>query len=76
MKFKDAHDDETVPSKREPTGLIVNASGIFEKMDHLTLHLLVMDEEITTIYFKTKFFCVLFTVVNIMIMILINIIMQ
>ena len=53
MKFRDAHEDESVESEREPTGLIVNASGVFEKMNNITLHLLAMESEINAIYFKT-----------------------
>ena len=75
MKFRDAHGDESVVSEREPTGLIVNASGVFEKMNNITLHLLAMESEMNTIYFKTIAFCVLFTVVNLISVVLINLAM-
>ena len=76
MKFRDVHEDESVEFEREPTGLIVNDSGVFEMMDNITIHLLAMEEEITNIYFKTIAFCVLFTVINLILVILINLVMN
>ena len=75
MKFRDAHEDESIVSEREPTGLTVNASGVFEKMNNITLHLLAMESEMNTIYFKTIAFCVLFTIVNLVSVVLINLAM-
>ena len=72
MKFRDAHED----AERKPTGLIVNASGVFEKMDNITLHLLHMESEMNAIYFKTIALCVLFTVVNFIMVVLINLVMN
>ena len=65
MKFKDAHENEEVRSDRTPTGLTVNAAGIFEKMDNITLHCNAMEERVMYMYFQTKLFCVLFTVINV-----------
>ena len=76
MKFKDAHENEEVRSDRTPTGLTVNAAGIFEKMDNITLHCFAMEEEVMYIYFKTKLFCVVFTVINVAATILINLAMR
>ena len=76
MKFRDAHEDEPIVSEREHTGLTVNASGVFEKMDNITLHLLAMESEMNAIYFKTKMFCVLFTIVNLISAVLIKLVID
>jgi len=75
MKFRDAHKDELHVIEREPTGLIVNASGIFEKMNNISLHMLAIESEMHAIYFKTIAFYILFTVVNLISVILINVVM-
>jgi hypothetical protein len=76
VKFRDAHKDELHVSEREPTGLIVNASGIFEKMNSISLHMNTIEGEMHSIYFKTIVFCILFTVVNLISAVLINVAMD
>ena len=71
MKFKDAPKDE-----REPTGLIINDADLFGWMDNTTKHILTLDEELTDLYFKTKIYLVLFTIINLAITIIINFIMS
>ena len=71
MKFKDAPKEE-----REPTGLIINDVGLFEWMDNITKHHQVLDEEVWELEMKMKIYLILFTIVNLAITAIMNLIMN
>ena len=57
MKVKDSHEDK---EKRVPTEIVVPLANLFEKLENLTLHLMQHEDEVVSIYFKSKLYLVIF----------------